>query len=275
MGMTQPTERSEYRRYAPRRISPGGMSLLAGAVAFVVVVLWGGYGHHWSWTGINGRVATLWDWLHLLLLPVVLGVLPIWLSRRSRLTRRHKTLGLAAGMAFGVLVLAGYMMPWAWTGFVGNRLWDWLELIALPLAVALTPILHELRTSWSRRDSLVALAGLVAFVAVVLGGYLADWSWTGFRGNTLWDWLHLLLLPLLLPTVVVPALLPMATAGVIVVAEDEATGANANADPAGAKANADPAGAKAKADPAGAKAKADLGDLDDGLAGAAPEEATR
>jgi hypothetical protein len=25
----------------------------------------------WSWTGINGATATLWDWLHLLLLPTV------------------------------------------------------------------------------------------------------------------------------------------------------------------------------------------------------------
>ena len=50
-----------------------------------------------------------------------------------------------------------------------------------------------------------------AFIAVVLGGYVGKWGWTGFRGNTLWNWLQLLLLPLLLPTVVVPALMPIAT----------------------------------------------------------------
>jgi hypothetical protein len=41
------------------------------------------------------------------------------------------------------------------------------------------------------------------------------WSWTGFSGNTLWDWLHLLLLPLLIPAVVAPALTSIATAGML------------------------------------------------------------
>ncbi len=59
------------------------------------------------------------------------------------------------------------------------------------------------------------------FAAIVLGGYLGDWRWTGFRGNPLWDWLHLLLLAPLLPTIVVPALKPMATAGLIVVRKPE------------------------------------------------------
>jgi len=38
---------------------------------------------------------------------------------------------------------------------------------------------------------------------VVPGGYLGNWTWTGFHGNTLWGLLHLLLLPLFLPTVIV------------------------------------------------------------------------
>jgi hypothetical protein len=185
------------------------------------VVLWGGYGNHWSWTGINGRTATLWDWLHLLLLPVAVAVLPLWLSRRNRISSRHKSVGFGVLSAFLVLVLAGYTVPWGWTGFVGNRLWDWLELLALPLAVALMPVLREIRAAWNRRYTLVALIGAGAFVAVVLGGYVGKWEWTGFRGNTLWNWLQLLLLPLLLPTVVVPALMPIATAGMTVLDESE------------------------------------------------------
>ncbi|MGH2876625.1 MAG: hypothetical protein ACRDNJ_10810 [Solirubrobacteraceae bacterium] len=56
-------------------------------------------------------------------------------------------------------------------------------------------------------------------------GYAVPWAWTAFTGNTLWDWLHLLLLPLLLPTVVVPALMPMAKAsGSPVEAGQSATG---------------------------------------------------
>lgn len=46
---------------------------------------------------------------------------------------------------------------------------------------------------------------MLAFVGFVTAAYLAGWSWTGFRGNTLWDWLHLLLHPLLVPAIAVPA----------------------------------------------------------------------
>src|SRR6059058_4189632 len=46
----------------------------AGGLALAIVP-WGGYSHRWSWTGINGATATLWDWLNLLLLPLVFSVL--------------------------------------------------------------------------------------------------------------------------------------------------------------------------------------------------------
>jgi hypothetical protein len=142
---------------------------------------------------------------------------------------------------FALVVLIGYTVPWGWTGFEGNRLWDWLELLALPVAVALTPVYNELRASWTRRHTLLLLAGLTVFVAIVLGGYLGKWSWTGFRGNTLWDWLHLLLLPLLLPTVVVPALMPRATAGLIIVDDDDSGAAEPDPDSSGGEPQASPA----------------------------------
>lgn len=193
----------------------------AAAVLAAAAVLWGGYSHHWSWTGINGRTATLWDWLHLLALPFAVGVLPIWLSRRTRVHRPHKSAALALLAAFAALVALGYLVPWGWTGFVGNTLWDWLNLVALPLAVALMPVYRELRRDWALRHSTIAALGLGVFALAVLEGYLGGWSWTGFKGNTLWDWLHLLLLPLLLPTLVVPALRPMLTTGVIFIEAEE------------------------------------------------------
>jgi hypothetical protein len=191
------------------------------AAVVLLVVLWGGYGRHWAWTGINGGTATLWDWLHLLLLPVVVGILPVWLSRETQIPRRHRHLALAAFTVFAVLVLAGYSVPWSWTGFSGNRLWDWLELIALP-AVALTPILGELRAGWNARWSAVAAVAAGAFILMIAGGYLWNWRWTGFRGNTLW--MQLLLLPLLLPMIVVPALKPRATAALAERADRERDG---------------------------------------------------
>jgi hypothetical protein len=150
-----------------------------------------------------------------MLLPVVVAVLPVWLSRKAHLRRAHKTAGLATFGVFVLLVIVGYTASWGWTGFVGNKLWDWLELLALPLAVALAPLCADLRTSWSARHTLVG-GGLVAvFLVPVLGGYLGHWGWTGFAGNTLWDWLNLFLLPLLVPTIVVPAIASIATEGVL------------------------------------------------------------
>ncbi len=182
------------------------------AVVALVVVVYGGYGRHWPWTGINGHSATLWEWLHLLLLPVVVSLLPLWVSRRTRVDRATKSAGLTALGVFTAVVLAGYLIPWAWTGFEGNTLWDWLNLIALPVALALTPAYTEIRAAWNRRHTVIALAALAVFALIVAGGYLEDWRWTGFTGNKLWQWLHLLLLPTLLPVVVIPALKPRALA---------------------------------------------------------------
>ncbi len=181
---------------------------IGGAVALVVLalVVYGGYGEHWRWVGVNGATATLWDWLHLLMLPIAAVVLPLWLRHRPQMGGAVMT-GVAALLtAFVCVVLAGYLVPWAWTGFVGNTLWDWLNLGALPLAVALIPVLLELRSEWGRRHAVALSIVAVVFIAVVLVGYLARWAWTGFAGNTVWDWLHLLLLPLLVPAVIVPVL---------------------------------------------------------------------
>ena len=212
-----------YTRYKARsraaRLRLGALAMLLFAV-----LVWGSYTQHWSWAGINGHTAKLWDWLHLLLLPFVLAFLPLWLSRTTRVSARRKRLGLTACGVFAVVVVLGYTIPWVWTGFRGNTLWDWFGLIALPVAVALAPVVDELRRTRNRRHTLIALAGCGAFAAVVLGGYLADWKWTGFRHNTMWDWLRLLLLPLLIPTVVVPALKPLAMAGVTVLRDGETAG---------------------------------------------------
>jgi hypothetical protein len=151
----------------------------------------------------------LWDWLHLLLLPIAALVISLWLRHRPPLRgARAAAVGLLVAV-FVVIVAAGYLVPWGWTGFVGNTLWDWLNLAALPVAVALIPVLLELRPDWRRRHAAALAAGAAVFVALVLAGYLAHWRWTGFTGNTAWDWLHLLLLPLLVPAVIVPLLRPM------------------------------------------------------------------
>ncbi|MBV9525462.1 MAG: hypothetical protein JOZ46_06575 [Candidatus Dormibacteraeota bacterium] len=107
---------------------------------------------------------------------------------------------LAGSVAvFAVLVVGGYSMGWRWTGFQGNTLWDWLELLALPVVVASLPLWLETHRRFERRWRTAGLVLLAGFAVVLIGGYGLGWGWTGFRGNTMWDWLRLLLVPFVLP----------------------------------------------------------------------------
>ncbi|MDQ1736417.1 MAG: hypothetical protein QOH56_2668 [Pseudonocardiales bacterium] len=179
------------------------LSVAALVVALLFAVgVWGGYRLNWRWTGLSKSV-TLWDWLQVLALPLAVGLAPMLLHHRGNLTSKHRGLVAVATLAFGVLVLLGYLVPMRWTGFTDNRLWDWLELLLLPLVVATASLWADRKRI--RRGHLIAGGALVViFVAVALCGYLVPWSWTGFRGNTAWDWLKLLLLPLVVPAILLP-----------------------------------------------------------------------
>lgn len=178
-------------------------ALLGVGVAACAVLLWGGYADRWGWTGFH-RHASLWDWLEILMLPVAIGIAPLWARHGTRLDRTTSAVLAGVVIAFAVFVVLGYTLDLRWTGFPGNRLWDWLELLVLPLVVATLPVWIELGrpAPWIR---VTAAIGAAAFVALVVAGYSLHWRWTGFEGNTLFDWLHLLVAPLLLPLVVVPA----------------------------------------------------------------------
>jgi hypothetical protein len=187
----------------PQRRLTGGRVLGGVALAAAAVVLWGGYGRGWQWTGFAHR-ALLWDWLHVLLLPLAVTVAPLWLRHGHRLGRsRHLLLqGVVAG--FAALVVLGYALPLGWTGFPGNTLWDWLELLVLPLAVVLLPVWIDLSHGVQLVHRVAGVVALALLTVALAGGYGYGWSWTGFQGNTLFNWLQLLVAPLLLPIVLVP-----------------------------------------------------------------------
>jgi hypothetical protein len=138
--------------------------------------------------------------------------LSLRLSRTSGLLRYYVFTTLA--LVFAVLLIGGYLLHWTWTGFRDRpaqpddggspttstvALWDWLTVALLPVTVALVPAwLKSRATRRTRWD--VACAGIAAtFVVLIIGGYRLNWTWTGFSGNKLWDWLHLLLVPFLVP----------------------------------------------------------------------------
>ena len=201
---------------AAQRSSQRGSSLrrlgVACAVFVSAVILWGGYDHHWHWTGLGSSV-TLWDWLHLLLLPLAAAVVPLWAQHGRELDGRRRAWLAMTAASFAVLVVCGYAFNLHWTGFPGNRLWDWLELLVLPLAVATFPVWRELSDGLTRRHKIGAAVGLVVFAIVVVGGYSFGWKWTGFQGNTLFDWLELLAAPIALPLLLAPAVKTWVTAG--------------------------------------------------------------
>ena len=179
------------------------LSITAGVIVFVVTLV-GGYAGKWSWTGYGGN-DTLWDWLRLLLLPVMLATAPIWLTKGSGI-RRNRQIALAVLVAgFTVLVLVGYVADLRWTGFPGNKLWDWFGLIFLPLSLAAVRAWRQLHRAITPRQLAGIICVLIAFGLLIAGGYALHWRWTGFAGNTLWDWVQLLLAPVLFGIFVVPA----------------------------------------------------------------------
>jgi len=164
------------------------------------ITVFGGYRLGWAWTGFVDN-NTVWDWLHLLVLPVVLTAAPVWYRTRHELRVEWRLLVAAVLAVFAVLLVGGYWLAWTWTGFDGRTLWDWLELLVLPLTVTVLPIWLALGRSMHPRVRQAGVALMIAFAVLVTAGYSLDWRWTGFPGNTLWDWLHLLLVPFVLPIV--------------------------------------------------------------------------
>jgi hypothetical protein len=175
------------------------LAAMSAALAFVVTIA-GGEWLGWNWTGFADN-NTVWDWLQLLVLPVVLTVAPLWYGTRYSARVEWRLLLAALAVAFLVLLAGGYELGWTWTGFDGRTLWDWLELLVLPLTVTAFPIWLALRRRMHPHVRRLGTALLVAFGVLVTAGYGFNWQWTGFPGNTLWDWLHLMLVPFVLPVV--------------------------------------------------------------------------
>jgi len=169
----------------------------SGVVAFAVTIV-GGEWLGWTWTGFADN-NTVWDWLHLLVLPAVLTAAPVVTSTRRSARVEWRFLLGAVAIAFAVLLVGGYELGWMWTGFDGRTLWDWLELLVLPAAVTAFSIWLALGRSMHPQVRRLGTVLMIAFVVLVTAGYGFHWQWTGFPGNTLWDWMHLLLVPFVLP----------------------------------------------------------------------------
>jgi uncharacterized membrane protein YedE/YeeE len=70
--------------------------VVSGLAVAALIVLWGGYIQGWTWTGFQGN-EQLWEWLHLLLLPVVVGTLPLWIQHPEYMSRTRRLMYVTAG----------------------------------------------------------------------------------------------------------------------------------------------------------------------------------
>src|SRR5947209_840745 len=79
--------------------------------------------------------------------PVSTNPVPIHLHAPSR-----RTIVLGVGvLAFLVLVYGGYRLGWGWTGFSDNTLWEWFQLLILPVTLALGGMWFNMQQSHASR----------------------------------------------------------------------------------------------------------------------------
>lgn len=120
-------------KFSPPAVRPRTVWIGLAVAAFVVLLV-GGYGLNWTWTGFSAN-DHLWDWLQLLVYPAVLAALPVWFSTRHRYSLHWKVFFAALLAASVIVVIGGYAFGWTWTGFAGNKLWDWWKLLLVPFVL--------------------------------------------------------------------------------------------------------------------------------------------
>jgi FHA domain len=215
--------------------------------AALLVVLWGGYIRKWQWTGLQDP-KQLWDWLTLLLLPFVLGTIPVWIQHRKFIGKGRRDIYAVLVVAWTGFVIAGYLIPIGWTGFSGVKLWGWLGLLADPAAVATAVTLFDMAARGGKirlgpYQKAILAALLAGWTITIIGGYALHWTWTGYITKTasgytdedLWDWLRLLL-PLMFPIILLPPLVKWVTgnaAGRAIAAQEAAAARTATGNAAG------------------------------------------
>jgi hypothetical protein len=83
-------------------------------------------------------------------------LLPAWLASRGSHRRQWLAVELTVVIFFAVTVVGGYGFGWKWTGFTGNRAWDWMNLLivpfVLPALAAWVSIRAELQAHEQRPD---------------------------------------------------------------------------------------------------------------------------
>jgi uncharacterized protein YjbI with pentapeptide repeats len=65
---------------------------------------------------------------------------PWWQKNRQVLMRAGSVAGV---IGVAVLIFAGYLLNWAWTGFFNKTLWDWMQLLIIPAVLTVGAFLFN------------------------------------------------------------------------------------------------------------------------------------
>src|SRR5262249_47357915 len=144
----------------------------------LVMAFIGTYTFRWTWTGFYSN--TLWDWLHLLIVPAALGLGTMWLTQHHTWRTTGSTLVWSVLLILAVLEIATYLFNWHWTGFKGNTLWDWMNLLLLPLVLTLVSFWFSAPRLWLSWWTTLIWLSLVVLALLILNSEVFDWTWTGF-----------------------------------------------------------------------------------------------
>lgn len=80
-------------------------------------------------------------------------------STAPRLQQKNKhvlMIVLVSGVSICVLlfILAGYLLSWRWTGFFNKTLWEWMQLLIVPLVLTIGGFFFNLTTSRNEQKNL-------------------------------------------------------------------------------------------------------------------------
>jgi hypothetical protein len=82
--------------------------------------------------------------------------------------RRYATIGLAVAVL--ITLWGGYVQDWTWTGFqANNQLWQWLQLLLLPVAIGTLPLWIQHPEYMTRKRRMVHRADQAPLGVLVRG----------------------------------------------------------------------------------------------------------
>lgn len=79
-------------------------------------------------------------------------------------------------LLLAIAIIGTYAFDWTWTGFKGNKLWDWLHLLIVPAALGIASIWLTQQHKWRASWTLVIWSLGLALVLLEIATYAFNWN---------------------------------------------------------------------------------------------------